>query len=81
MGVKLVRFTKDNGDPFDDPRKDKSLAGKLNYITVTHPNIAYAVSIVSQFVSLPIVKCLATWDHILYYLKWAFSLSILIPII
>jgi len=37
----------------DDPRRYKMLVGKLNYLTVTQPVIAYLVSVVSQFLSTP----------------------------
>ncbi|RVW46067.1 Retrovirus-related Pol polyprotein from transposon RE1 [Vitis vinifera] len=43
-----VHLTKDDGDPFDNPERYKRLVGKLNYLTVTHPDIAYSVSIVSM---------------------------------
>ncbi|KAK3015718.1 hypothetical protein RJ639_005918 [Escallonia herrerae] len=51
-----VHLTKDDGDRFNDPKKYRRLVGKLNYLTVTRPNIAYAVSTVSQFMSEPTVK-------------------------
>ncbi|KAL6347071.1 hypothetical protein AAG906_012322 [Vitis piasezkii] len=40
-----VHLTKDDGDPFDNPERYKRLVGKLNYLTVTRPDIAYVVSI------------------------------------
>ena len=53
------------------------MVGKLNYLTVTRLDIAYAVSIVSQFTSAPIVKHWAALEQILCYLKRAPSLGIL----
>ena len=44
---------------------------KLNYLTVTRPNIAYSVSVLSQYMSSPTVSHWATIEHILCYLKEA----------
>ncbi|KAA0054264.1 putative mitochondrial protein [Cucumis melo var. makuwa] len=53
------------------------LVGKLNYLTVTRSDIAYFVSVVSQFISSPIVDHRAVVEHILCYLKAAPRLAIL----
>ncbi len=42
---------------------------KLNYLTVTRPDIAYAVSVVSQFMSSPTVAHWEALRQILCYLK------------
>jgi len=39
----------------------------LNYLTVTRPDIAFAVSIVSQFLSSP---CDSHWDAIIQILRY-----------
>ncbi|KAK2974028.1 hypothetical protein RJ640_011393, partial [Escallonia rubra] len=39
-----VHLTKDDDDRLDDPEKYRRLVGKLNYLIVTRPDIAYAVS-------------------------------------
>ena len=57
------------GEPYSDPERYRRLVGKLNYLTVTRPDIAYPVSIVSQFMSSPTVDHWATVEHILCYLK------------
>lgn len=41
-----VHLIKD-GDPFNNLEKYRKVVGKLNYLTVTHPNIAFAKRIVS----------------------------------
>ncbi|KAK3022579.1 hypothetical protein RJ639_047557 [Escallonia herrerae] len=64
-----VHLTKDDIDRLDDPEKCRRLVGKLNYLTVTCPDIAYAVSIVSQFMSELPVKHWAALKQILCYLK------------
>ncbi|KAK3015726.1 hypothetical protein RJ639_005926 [Escallonia herrerae] len=45
-----VHLTKDDSDRFDDPEKYRRLVGKLNYLTVTRPDIAYAVG--TEFVGV-----------------------------
>ena len=50
-----VQLTKE-GELFEDPERYKRLVGKFNYLTVTHPDIAYLVSVLSQFMSSPTVS-------------------------
>ena len=39
------------GELFKDLERYKRLVRKLNYLTMTHPNIAHSVSVVSQYMS------------------------------
>ena len=41
--------------------------GKLNYLTVTRPDISFAVSVVSQFLNSP---CERNWDALICILKY-----------
>ena len=50
-GIHLTR----EGETFENPKRYRRLVGKLNYLTVTCPNIAHSLSIVSQYMSSPIV--------------------------
>ena len=50
-GVHLTR----EGETFEDPKRYRRLIGKLNYLSVTRPNIAHSVSVVSQYMSALIV--------------------------
>ena len=43
------------GELFEDLERYRRLVGKLNYFTVTRPDIAYSVSVVSQYMSSQIV--------------------------
>uniref|UniRef100_A0A3Q7HBT2 Reverse transcriptase Ty1/copia-type domain-containing protein n=1 Tax=Solanum lycopersicum TaxID=4081 RepID=A0A3Q7HBT2_SOLLC len=45
IGFFLSQRKPDNGDPLDNPERYMKLVGKLNYLTVIRPDIAYAVSI------------------------------------
>ncbi|XP_043697502.1 secreted RxLR effector protein 161-like [Telopea speciosissima] len=71
-----VKLVAEGGDALDDPEKYRRLVGKLNYLTVTRPDIAFSVSMVSQFLSSPRTS---HWDaviRILRYLKKAPSRGI-----
>ena len=63
-----VQITKER-DLFEDPERYIRLVGKLNYLTVTHLNIAYSVSVLIQYMSSPTVSHRAVVEHILCYLK------------
>jgi hypothetical protein len=66
-----VKLKTDDGDPLENPEKYRRVVGRLNYLTITRPDIAFPVSVVSQFMSQPRT---AHWDavcHILKYLKGA----------
>nr|KYP53748.1 Retrovirus-related Pol polyprotein from transposon TNT 1-94 [Cajanus cajan] len=47
-------------------RKYRRLVGKLNYLTVTRPDISFAVSVVSQFLNSP---CVGHWNAVIRILK------------
>ena len=78
LGVKLcntamtpnVQITKE-GDLFEDLERYIRLVEKLNYLIVTRPDIAYSVSVLSQYMSSPIVGHWTAVEHILCYLKEA----------
>ena len=72
-GVHLTR----EGKTFEDPERYRRLVGKLNYLTVTRPDIVYSVSVVSQYMSAPKVAHWAAVEQILCYLKGALARGIL----
>jgi len=39
----------DQGEPYSDPERYRRLVGKLIFLTITRPDISFAVSVVSQF--------------------------------
>ena len=65
-----VLLTKE-GELFEDPERYKRLVGKLNYLTVTRPDFAYSVSVLSQYMSSPRISHWAAIEHMLCYLKEA----------
>ncbi|KAK9080267.1 hypothetical protein SSX86_001943 [Deinandra increscens subsp. villosa] len=59
------------GDLLEEPEKYRRIVGKLNYLTITRPDIAFPVSVVSQFMSSPRTSHWEAVYHILKYLKGA----------
>ncbi|RDX89938.1 putative mitochondrial protein, partial [Mucuna pruriens] len=55
------------GEPYSDPERYRRLVGKLIYLTITRPDISFAVGVVSQFVQAP---CVDHWAAVLYILKY-----------
>ena len=52
--VPSVHLTRE-GETFEDPERYRKLVGKLNYLTVIRPDIAHSISVVSQYMSTPMV--------------------------
>ena len=48
-----LKLLSDKRDLLEDQRRYSRLVGKLNYLTMTRPDITYVVSIVNQFMSAP----------------------------
>ena len=48
--VPSVHLTRED-EKFEDPERYRRPVGKLNYLTVTCPDIAYSISVVSQHMS------------------------------
>ena len=44
-----VKLIPGQEEPLRDPWRYRRLVGKLNYLTITQPNIFFPISIVSQF--------------------------------
>ena len=64
-------------DLFEDPERYRRLVRKLNYLTITCPDIAYSVSVLSQYMSSPTSSHWVIVEHILCYLKEAHGRGIL----
>ncbi|KAJ6293717.1 hypothetical protein OIU76_021890 [Salix suchowensis] len=58
-----------SGTVLNSPKYYQQLVGKLIYLTITRPDITYAVSLVSQFMHAPTDHHLSMVKRILRYLK------------
>ena len=65
LGVHLTR----EGETVEDPDSYRILVRKLNYLSITRPDIVHLVSVVSQYMSIPTVDHWAVVEQILCYLK------------
>ncbi|RVW93623.1 Retrovirus-related Pol polyprotein from transposon RE1 [Vitis vinifera] len=62
-----VKLVPGQGEPLGDPGRYRRLVGKLNYLTITRPDISFPVSVVSQFLQSP---CDSHWDAIIRILRY-----------
>ena len=73
LGEHFIR----EGETFEDPERYRRLVGKLNYLTITHPDITHSVNFLSKYMSSPSVDHLTNVEQILCYLKGALGRGIL----
>lgn len=64
-----LKLTTNSGTPLADPSCYRHLVGRLIYLTVTRPDISYAVHILSQFMNLPYTEHMDAAMRVLRYLK------------
>lgn len=58
-----------NGSAFNDPTLYRSLVGALQYLTITRPDLSYAVNYVSQYLQSPTDDHFQAVKRILRYVK------------
>jgi len=60
----IAKLLPSQGEPISDPKKYRRLFEKLNYLTITRPDISFAVSVASQFLNSP---CVDNWNATFVY--------------
>jgi hypothetical protein len=71
------KLSTEDGDLLEDPTFYRSLAGALQYLTFTRPDISYAVQQVCMFMHAPRTTHFLALKRILRYLKGTLDLGIL----
>ncbi|GJU93983.1 uncharacterized mitochondrial protein-like protein [Tanacetum coccineum] len=64
-----VKLTYNSGTPLTDPFHYRTLVGKLIYLTISRPNIAFAAQLLSQFSQSPHTSHLKALQRVLSYIK------------
>nr|DAD45748.1 TPA_asm: hypothetical protein HUJ06_003978 [Nelumbo nucifera] len=64
-----LKLTKDEGRPLKDATLFRQLVGSLFYLTITRPDIAYSVGVISQLMEKPCEGHLIAAKRILRYIK------------
>jgi hypothetical protein len=75
----LPKVASDASDPIADPSEYRSLAGGLQYLTMTRPDLAYAVQQVCLHMHDPRDRHLAIIKRILRYVRGTTSSGLLLP--
>ncbi|KAL9308946.1 putative FBD domain-containing protein [Arabidopsis thaliana] len=70
------QLTNLNSEPFEEPTYFRSLPGKLQYLTITRPDIQYAVNFICQRMHLPTVSDFGLLKRILRYIKGTLGMGL-----
>ncbi|XP_022032984.1 uncharacterized mitochondrial protein AtMg00810-like [Helianthus annuus] len=65
-----------HGTPFSDPTLYRSLVGALQYLTITRPDLSYAVNQLSQFLQNPTIDHFRAVKRLLRYIKRTLSFGL-----
>ena len=76
-----VKFSKDSGQLLDDPTAYGQLVGRLLYLTISRPDISFAVQVLNQFMAQPRAPYLVAAYRILRYIKASPAQGLFFPVI
>ncbi|KAG8491470.1 hypothetical protein CXB51_014668 [Gossypium anomalum] len=76
--ISSTPLSKDDGDRLYDPTEYRSLAGALQYVVLTRPDISYAVNRICQFMHSPTTLHMVVLIRILRYLCGTLNYSLVI---
>ncbi|KAL3523634.1 hypothetical protein ACH5RR_016468 [Cinchona calisaya] len=74
-----VKYRRDEGELLEDPTFYRKLVGSLIYLTITRPDISYAVHIVSKFMQAPRHLHLSAVRRIIKYIHGTPSRGLFFP--
>ncbi|XP_035551139.1 uncharacterized mitochondrial protein AtMg00810-like [Juglans regia] len=74
-----LKLNDTNGDLLPDPGSYRRLVGRLIYLTITRPNIVFAVNILSQFMHAPRLPHMTAAIRVLRYIKGTSGQGIFFP--
>lgn len=63
-----MKYRRDEGDLLSDPTIYRRLVGSLIYLTITRPDIAYVVNLMTQFMIAPRHHHMTRVKHIIRYI-------------
>ncbi|KAM6551428.1 hypothetical protein CsatB_001236 [Cannabis sativa] len=64
-----VKLGQDEKEKLADPTLHRKIVGKLQYLTITRPDISYSVNKLSQFLSTPRVTHMHAAQRVLQHVK------------
>jgi hypothetical protein len=76
-----MKFSKDSGQILDDPTAYRRLVGRLLYLTISRPDISFAVQVLSQFMDKPRVPHLTAATRVMRYIKASPAQGLFFPVI
>ena len=62
-----VKLVPGQGESLGDPGRYRRLIGKMNYLTITWPDISFPMNVVSQFLQSP---CDSHWDAVIRIFRY-----------
>ncbi|KAG7551025.1 Zinc finger CCHC-type [Arabidopsis thaliana x Arabidopsis arenosa] len=71
-----IKLRRDEGSLLPDARPYRALVGSLLYLTITRPDIAFAVGLVSRFMQAPMKPHLEAAKKILKYVKTTLGMGL-----